>query len=134
MIIYLFGIAFLFFILNAFLIKNWTYSIIGGAILFLFMVISKIKDGGFKVIVTETELKIINRKKEKVFNRSTCKFSYYIKDYSECDLKIMDENGKQHTIDCSDLGYTQFMVLLEDLNVTGDDAPVYKVETKRKEI
>lgn len=116
------------------MIKNWTYSIIVGAVLFLFMVVSKIKDSGFQAIVTETELKIIDRKKETIFNRAVCEFGYYVEDYSTCNLKIIDENEQLHTIDCSDLGYSQFMLLLEDLNVTGDDAPVYKVETKRKEI
>lgn len=50
---------------------------------------------------------------------------------TDCNLEITDDSGKTEDIDCQLLGYHQFERLLDAIGVTGENAPVTKLETKR---
>ena len=52
---------------------------------------------------------------------------------TSCTLQITDENGKVEYVDCELIGVGQFRKLLEDIGVTGGDAPVQKLQTKKGE-
>ena len=51
---------------------------------------------------------------------------------TSCTLQITDENGKVEYVDCELIGVGQFRKLLEDIGVTGGDAPVQKLQTKKE--
>lgn len=129
---YAFIFVVLFYVSEIWIIKNALISGSVAGLLFILSCVFRIRNSKSHIIVDDKQLKIIEGKKEQIFNRDEVEFGYSVRDYSSCYLKVHSKNGESKTIDCTFIGYNQFMCLIEDLDIVGENAPVYKVETKRK--
>lgn len=88
-----------------------------------------------EIRVDQGILHVRQGKKTRSFNIDECSFEARTRTSSgdtECRLTITDINGQVDFVDCELIGVNQFMALIEDLKIIGDDAPVQTLETKRK--
>ena len=86
------------------------------------------------ITVTDEYLTVRKGKKTKSFKIREC--SFYAKVTSSngdtgCSLTVLEANGNEEYIDCELIGYSQFQNLLMDLGITGENAPVNKIKTKK---
>ena len=75
------------------------------------------------------------RKEKKEFDIEKCSFNAKITSSTgdnECTLNIIDEQGNSHWLDCELIGYSNFMNLLNDLKIVGDNANPIKIKTLKK--
>lgn len=87
------------------------------------------------VTVTDKYLIVKNSKGTKQYDINTSSFyarRSVSRGDSTCEIRVEDLNGHSETIDLDLLGSSQFYELVGDLGITGDKAPVQRVETKRK--
>lgn len=109
------------------------YAAIAAAIVVLLYWWIVIRDNRLNITVTPTHIIIKKSGKETFFELAKVGFRAYTTTTSgdtACSLYIDDEEGKSHYIDCELLGEGQFLELIEDLKITGDETPVTKLDTK----
>lgn len=109
------------------------YAGIAAAVVVLLYWWIVIRDNRLSITVTPTHIIIKKSGKETFFELAKVGFRAYTTTTSgdtACSLYIDDEEGKSHYIDCELLGEGQFLELIEDLKITGDQAPVSKIQTK----
>lgn len=89
----------------------------------------------FEIRVEGEQLIVLDGRSEKEYRWTDYEIGYYIShgNGNSYTLKLMEPSGRVHEVDCDRLGGTQFEALVEALHVVGDNAPVQRVEVKRKE-
>ena len=107
-------------------------SIIITALIFLSYIWLVIWGNFITIIVNDKELIVKNGKKEDRYEFS--KYYFRAKTVSsrgdtECTLYAIDENGNETIIDCELIGIGQFMYLLNDLHLDGEQ--VNKIKTTK---
>jgi len=129
--LYLFGV--LAMVVVAWIVSSGNIMITGGAgaVTFIFVIMTFISQLKFKVIVDGDTVEFITKKKSDKYNIDECAFSSRITDKTDISLTVVHGDKSEH-YDCSFLGYTKFMELLEDLKVVGENQKAVKLETKIK--
>ena len=108
-------------------------SIIITALIFLSYIWLVIWGNFITIIVTDKELIVKNGKKEDRYEFSNYNFrakTVSSRGDTECTLYAIDENGNETIIDCELIGISQFMYLLNDLHLDGEQ--VNKIKTIKK--
>ena len=108
-------------------------SIIITALIFLSYIWLVIWGNFITIIVTDKELIVKNGKKEDRYEFSNYNFrakTVSSRGDTECTLYAIDENGNETIIDCELIGIGQFMYLLNDLHLDGEQ--VNKIKTIKK--
>lgn len=126
------GVA--FFIADYFL--NRMYSVLIAVGIFLSYLWLVVLDNVITITIDDRYMTVKEGRKEKRFEIAKCSFHAKMVTSSgdtSCTLDVTDENGELHYIDCELIGAGQFEMILEDLGVIGDKAPVNKVVTKKGE-
>ncbi|MGP1611807.1 MAG: hypothetical protein ACTTG8_01835 [Catonella sp.] len=129
--IYLFGVAAVLVISWIATSGNLKISLgISGAV-FLFMLFSFLSQMKMKIIVDGDTVEFITKKSSAKYNIDECGFSSKIVNNDDLNLTVTD-GVKTEYYDCSFLGYTKYMELLEDLKIIGAEQKAIKLETKTK--
>lgn len=113
--------------------NNMNYAIIAGAIILLLHFWLIIRDKRIKITITATHIIISKGGEEEHFEIEKCGFRAYTTTSNgdtECVLYIDYAEGKEYRVDCELIGEGQFLEILEDLKITGDQSPITKLETK----
>ena len=129
-VIYLFGVAAVLVIAWIVSSGNATISISIAALVFLFMLFSFLSQMKMKIIVDGNTVTFITKKSSNTYNIDECGFSSKIVNHDDFNLTVND-GTKTEYYDCSFLGYTKYMELLEDLKITGENQKTVKLETKK---
>lgn len=109
-------------------------SIIIAALVFLSYIWLVIWGNFITIVVNEKELIVKNGKKEDRYEFSKYRFrakTVSSRNDTECTLYAIDENGNKTIIDCELIGIGQFMYLLNDLSLDGEQ--VNKINTIKKD-
>lgn len=106
------------------------------SILFLIIYFKWVIYNTYIMIYIDNNHLIYKKKKEKKeFDIEKCSFNAKITSSTgdnECTLNIIDEQGNSHWLDCELIGYSNFMNLLNDLKIVGDNANPIKIKTLKK--
>ncbi|MDO4799607.1 MAG: hypothetical protein Q4A52_03700 [Bacillota bacterium] len=109
-------------------------GIAAGIVMFFLFLWLVVLGGRIRITVDGDRMTVKQGRKERVFDLSRCSIvakTRHSHGDSECDLQITDDSGHTEDIDCQLLGVWQFEQLLEAIGVTGEHAPVTKLQTKR---
>ena len=106
------------------------------SILFLIIYFKWVIYNTYIMIYIDNNHLIYKKKKEKKeFDIEKCSFNAKITSSTgdnECTLNIIDEQGNSHWLDCELIGYSNFMNLLNDLKIVGDNANPIKIKILKK--
>lgn len=89
-------------------------------------------DANLKIVVDDTKVTFIEKKKTTAHIIADCSFSSIIRDGTDFELTVID-GGETFHYDCSYIGSDQYKSLLDDLGVTGEKQAVRKLETRKGE-
>lgn len=129
-VIYLFGIAAVLVIAWVVSSGNVKISIGVAALVFLLMLFPFLSQMKMKIIVNGNTVTFITKKSSNTYSIDDCGFSSKIVNHDDLNLTVTDGTNTEY-YDCSFLGYTKYMELLEDLKLTGDNQKSIKLETKK---
>lgn len=90
----------------------------------LFLVFNDLKH---KVVVDNGFVTFKVQGEDKTFEIGKC--SFYAKIYNRQDqtIEVTDEDNNKYKVDCSGISYKDFMLLLEDLRVMGENSSITKL-------
>lgn len=129
--IYLFGVAAVLVIAWVVTSGNLKISVCIAGVVFVLMLFSFLSQMNMKIIVNGDTVEFVTKKKSAKYNIDECGFSSKIVNNDDLNLTVTD-GLKTEYYDCSFLGYTKYMELLEDLKITGVGQKAVKLETKTK--
>ena len=129
-VLYLFGVAAVLVIAWVVSSGNAKISIGVASVVFLFMLFSFLSQMKMKIVVDGNTVTFITKKSSNAYNIDECGFSSKIVNHDDMNLTVTD-GTKTEYYDCSFLGYTKYMELLDDLKLTGDNQKAVKLETKK---
>ncbi len=112
-----------------------SYAIIAAVVTFPAYLWVVIISNLITITVSKAHLTVKKGNKEEFFVLEQCGISAETitrNGDTECLLFITDPEGKIHRIDCELIGIDQFEHLMEDLGIIGENAPVQKLNTKKK--
>lgn len=121
------------FLSGIWLEEPWTY--VAGGVMFVIYLLLVIRGNMISIHINGNNLTVRKRGNEiHSFQIDQCSFRARTKTVSgdtECNFTVITPDGSETNIDCELLGVRKFDLLLEDLGVMGENAPVHKVTTKR---
>ena len=129
-VLYLFGVAAVLVIAWVVSSGNAKISIGVASVVFLFMLFSFLSQMKMKIVVDGNTVTFITKKSSNAYNIDECGFSSKIVNHDDMNLTVTD-GTKTEYYDCSFLGYTKYMELLDDLKLTGNNQKSVKLETKK---
>ena len=129
-VLYLFGVTAVLVIAWVVSSGNAKISIGVASVVFLFMLFSFLSQMKMKIVVDGNTVTFITKKSSNAYNIDECGFSSKIVNHDDMNLTVTD-GTKTEYYDCSFLGYTKYMELLDDLKLTGDNQKAVKLETKK---
>lgn len=132
-ILYLLAFALLWIVCNLFFQRYILYVTVGVIILLILRIIGSISDIKMKITVNKDTLTITKKNKTVEYNLNECSFESKVTNNSDFRLTVINKEGTRTYYDCSYLGYNQYMELLEDLKVVGDEQKPIELVTKKKE-
>lgn len=114
--------------------EPWAYVAGGGVfVIYLLLVVS---DNMISVHISGNSLTVRKRGNEiHSFQIDQCSFRARTRTTggdTECNFTVITPDGTETDIDCELLGVRKFDVLLDDLGVIGENAPVHKITTTKK--
>lgn len=114
--------------------EPWTY--VAGGAMFVIYFLLVISGNMISIHIGGNNLTVRKRGREiHSFQIDQCAFRARTKTTSgdtECNFTVIASDGSETDIDCELLGVRKFDLLLEDLGVVGENAPVHKVATTKK--
>lgn len=112
-------------VFNNFRIAGLIASVILAVSVPLILSVSKLK-----IIVDDTTVTFIEKKKTVCYVIKNCSFSTKITDGTDFSLTVFN-GDESYCYDCSYIGSDQFNHLLNDLGITGEKQKVRKIETRK---
>jgi len=125
------AVVFVFVIARSITHTLWIAGLIAFAV--LFAAVGLILSGAkLKIIVDDTKVTFIEKRKTTCHEIATCSFSSKITDGTDFSLTVYD-GDESYYYDCSYIGSEQYNSLLDALGVTGEKQKVQKIETRKGE-
>ena len=131
LLIAVFASAFAFVLVNSISHAVWLAGLF--ALAFLLGAAGAMLSGArLKIIVDDTKVTFIGKKKTTCHEIAACSFSSTITDGTDLSLTV-DDGSERYCYDCSYIGLSQYNKLLQDLGVTGEKQEVQKIKTRKGE-
>lgn len=125
------AVVFVFVIANSITHIMWIASLI--ALFILVMSVGFVlSDAKLKIIVDDSRVTFIEKRKSTCHEIAKCSFSSKITDGLDFHITVYD-GSESYCYDCSYIGSDQYNSLLDDLGVTGEKQKIQKVETRKGE-
>lgn len=135
-LIYHLLIAFIAFVFVFVIARSITHTTwIAGLIAFVILLVSVgfiLSGSNLKIVVDDTTVTFIEKKKTTCHEIKKCSFSSKITDKSDFSLTVYD-GSESYYYDCSYIGSNQYDSLLNDLGVIGEKQKIQKIETRKGE-